>query len=40
VIGGDGVYELREAENSYSALFAPENSDLSPKNAYYWNLFH
>jgi len=40
VIGGDGVYELREAESSYDALFGPENSDLSSKNAYYWDLFH
>ncbi len=39
-MGGDGVYELREAESSYEALFAPENSDLSSKNAYYRDLFH
>jgi hypothetical protein len=40
VIGEDGAYEFREAESSYKALFAPENSDLSSKNAYYWDLFH
>jgi hypothetical protein len=40
VIGGDRIYELREVKNSYNALFAPENSGLSSKNAYYWDVFH
>jgi len=34
------VDEPREAEDSYGPLFAPKNSDLSSKNADYWDLFH
>ncbi len=30
-------YELREAQNSYSRLFAPEKLMLRQKNAYLWN---
>lgn len=38
VIEGDGTYELREPEGSYDPLFAPENSDLSFQNVYYWDV--
>jgi len=38
VMGADGVYDLRERDVSYNAIFAGENSALSPENAYFWNL--
>jgi hypothetical protein len=31
-------YELREPQNPYTSLFAPENSPLSLKNDYIWQL--
>jgi hypothetical protein len=34
----DGVYEWRERDVFYNAIFAGENSALSPENAYFWNL--
>ena len=37
VSGGDGVYELREGEISYKAIFGGENSGLRPKNTYFWD---
>jgi putative transposase len=36
VMGADGVYELRERDFSYKAIFAGENSDLRPENAYFF----
>jgi hypothetical protein len=35
----DGVYELREAQASYSysPLFDPEKCTLSSKNSYFWD---
>ena len=38
VVGGDGVYELREPGTPYSIDFADENGDLSPKNTYFWDI--
>jgi hypothetical protein len=38
VMGADGVYELRERDVSYNAIFAGENSGLRPENAYFWNI--
>jgi hypothetical protein len=38
VTGADGIYELRERDVSYRAIFAGENSDLSPENAYFFDI--
>ncbi len=38
VMGGDGVYELREGEVSYNGNFAGKNSGLRRKNTYFWNI--
>jgi hypothetical protein len=39
VIGGDGIYELRDSGFPYEPDFGHENIVLSPKNAYSWDLF-
>jgi REP element-mobilizing transposase RayT len=33
-----GLYHLREVQVPYNSDFTPENSDLSTKNTYYWNV--
>jgi hypothetical protein len=38
VMGGDGVYELREPEIPYSIHFTEENGDLRPKNIYFYDI--
>jgi putative transposase len=38
VMGGDGVYELREPEIPYGVNFTNENGDLRPKNTYFWDI--
>jgi len=38
VIGGDGVYELREPEILYSLDFTYENGDLRSENTYFWDI--
>jgi hypothetical protein len=38
VIGGDGIYELRDSGSPYEPDYGQENIDLSPKNAYSWDL--
>ena len=35
----DEGYELKEPQNAYTPLFAPENGGLSLKNDYVWKLF-
>ncbi len=35
----DEGYELKEPQNPYTPLFAPENSGLSLKNDYVWKVF-
>jgi len=37
VIDVQGICELRESERGYPVNFAPENSDIDVKNAYFWN---
>jgi hypothetical protein len=39
VMGEDGIYELREPDVSYDAIFAGKNTGLRPKNTYFWNVF-
>ncbi len=34
-----GVYELRDPEIPNNVNFADENSDLRPKNTYFWKIF-
>ena len=38
VIGGDGIYELRDSGSPYEPDFGHGNIVLSPKNAYSWDL--
>jgi hypothetical protein len=38
VIGGDGVYELREHAVSYNGIYVGENRGLRFQNAYFWNI--
>lgn len=38
VIGGDGVYELREPVIPYSLDSTDENGDLRQKNTYFWDI--
>ena len=38
VIGGDGSYELRGSQASYDPHFVHKNVDISPENAYYWDI--
>ena len=38
VMGEDGIYELRERDVSYNAIFARENAGLRPINTYFWNV--
>jgi hypothetical protein len=38
VIGGDGVYELREPVIPYSLDSTYENGDLRQKNTYFWDI--
>ena len=33
------LYELKEPQNPYTPLFAPEKSCLSLKNEYVWKVF-
>jgi hypothetical protein len=33
-----GFYHLREAQAAYNNNFTPENSVLSAKNTYFWNV--
>lgn len=35
----DGAYELRESEVPYITDYTAENSDVSPENTYYWDVF-
>ena len=39
IIENSAGYELREGQNSYNRLFAPEKRTLRQKNAYLWNVF-
>ncbi len=36
----NGIYNLKESQNSYGAVFDPEKVGLSPENTYFWNEFH
>ncbi len=36
----NGIYNLKESQNSYGAVFDPEKAGLSPENTYFWNEFH
>ena len=38
VMGADGIYDLRERDVSYNAIFAGENSGLRPENTYFRNV--
>ena len=38
VMGADGVYELRERDVSYNAIFPDENSSLRLEKTYFWNI--
>ena len=35
VVGTDGIYELRERDVSYNAIFDGENSVLRPENTHF-----
>jgi len=37
VIGGEGVYELRESPGLYKGILGHENGGLRPKNTYFWD---
>ena len=38
VMGADGIYELRERDVSYNAIFTGENSGLRPENTHFRNI--
>ena len=38
VEGSRDLYHLREAQAAYNSNFTPENSVLSAKNTYFWNV--
>ena len=37
VLGEMDVYQVREPEACYKAVFGPQNNDIGAKNAYFWN---
>jgi len=37
VVEANGRYQLKEPAISYMPIFTPENGDLRPKNAYFWD---
>jgi hypothetical protein len=36
ILGGNGSYQLREAQTAYSGNFDLGNSDLRSENTYFW----
>ena len=38
VEGSRDLYHLRESQTAYNSNFTPENSALSAKNTYFWNV--